>query len=534
MKKYLSLLLWLACIQAYGQVIFQRSYLPDSTADKLEGTAMVKNDDSRYFITGNIFSLPPTLMPRNATLHRLDSLGQMIDSRVYYSLSALSGYGNHIEKAGNNNFIITGGQTFPTGLQYPYYAGFLMKIDSSGAILWNRVLYDSSFHTNTTLFKTIAAGNYFYSFGYTNVNRNVIGNWYNDTTYMGLITKTDQNGNLIWAKNYYNRTIRFKDFALSPDSGLFVVADRIVFDSLGSSDVFGLFIRLDTSGTVQWTQEWDYVIGGTLLAALNDGSGFLIGAQNAVSGWSDGIIIKLDYSGNFLWAKKYGIIGGDNQVRLIALLENQKIAFRSGGLTFHVFDPFVNIIYYRSLLFTNFPQGIVNDIQPESDFGLSGIGHRGHALYIFKSDSNFYSCGYTGSNLPANSLLAFYPIILNVSPLNINYSSFGFASSMFNTTDSLHCFTSTSVLQPETNSLFEVYPTLINDGKININCISHFQIDFKIKLFDLTSKGAFEGKYNSAQGLVQLNVSNLKNDLYFLSIESNEKILMKKVILLND
>ncbi|MFN3667346.1 MAG: hypothetical protein ACK4S0_14370, partial [Sediminibacterium sp.] len=477
------ILFLLTSIAAHGQVIFQRSYLPDSTADKLEGTALVKNYDGRYFISGNIFSLPPTLMPRNATLHRLDSLGQMIDSRVYYSPSALSGYGNHIEKADINNFIITGGQTFPTGLQYPYYAGFLMKIDSSGAILWNRVLYDSSFHTNTTLFKTIAAGNYFYSFGNTNVNRNVIGNWYNDTTYMGLITKTDQNGNLIWAKNYYNRTIRFKDFALSPDSGLFVVADRIVFDSLGSSDVFGLFIRLDTSGTVQWTQEWDYVIGGTLNTALNDGSGFLIGALDAVIGWSNGIIIKLDYSGNFLWAKKYGIAGGDYQVSLLTLLDNQKIAFSNWGLTFHVFDPFANIIYYRSLLFTNFPQGIVNDIQPESDFGLSGIGHRGHALYIFKSDSNFFSCGYTGSILPANSLITFYPVSLNVSPLNIDYSSFGFVSSLFNTTDSLHCFTSTSVLQSETNSLFEVYPTLINDGIININFIFPFQSDFKIIMY---------------------------------------------------
>jgi hypothetical protein len=309
------------------------------------------------------------------------------------------------------------------------------------------------------------------------------------------------------------------------------VADRIVFDSLGSAEGFGLFIRLDSTGNVIWAKEWDYVIDGTLNAALNDGSGFLIGALNAVILWSDGVIIKLDYSGNFLWAKKHGVAGGSNNVALLALLRNQKIAFRSLGITYQVFDPNSNIIYYRSLSFSNFPQGVVNFIQPESDFGLSGTGHRGYALYIFKSDSNFYTCGYTGTSIPGNSAPTINSVSLGDSSLNIDFASFSFISAMFSTTDTMHCFTATAVPDNETSNLIDVYPTFLVDEIIHLNLKDSQPTDLIVTLLDISGRIVYYKKIDSAYGLIQLKLTEQTSGMYLLKLETKEQSAVKKIFI---
>jgi hypothetical protein len=526
------MVLCLASFNANSQVIFQRSYLPDSAANKLEGMAMVKNYDGRYFITGNIFSLPPTLMPRNVTLHRLDSLGSMIDSRVYYSPSALSGYAYHIEKTADSNFIITSTLTFSTGQAYQYNAGCLMKIDTAGTILWNRTLYDSSFYINTRLIKTIAAGDFYYSLGYSSIDRNVIPGWENDTTYKGLITKTDKNGNLIWAKNYYNRTIRFKDFDLSPDSGLFIVADRIVFDSLGSAEGFGLFIRLDSTGNVIWAQEWDYVIDGTLNAALNDGSGFLIGALNAVSLWSDGVIIKLDYSGNFLWAKKYGIAGSDDQVKLLALLDNQKIAFSMAPLSLYTLNQFSNQTTFHGLYgLSGINAGWLNHLHPIPNDGICGTGRRGYALFVFKTDSSINTCLYSAIGQNINPSFSFNSFSINDSAFTLNYSSLNFLTSLFNTKDTLHCLTATDVIEYQTDLWFDVYPTFLVDEIIHLNLKDSQPTDLIVTLLDISGRIVYYKKIDSAYGLIQLKLTEQTSGMYLLRLETKEQSAVKKIFI---
>lgn len=224
------------------------------------------------------------------------------------------------------------------------YDTFITKLDSGGNFVWSKSI-GGPLHEEGKSITVDSAGNV-YSTGYFNatVDFDPGAGVYNLTSAGGLdvyIVKLDSGGNFVWSKSFGGAD---SDFALSialdpsgvgniyttgvfndtvdfnPDSGVFNLFSSGSYDMfLSKLDASGNFlyaktiggismdhaysIALDTSGNV-------YITG--LYAATVDFDPDSLGSFILTSAGSfDIFILKMDASGNFVWAKSLGGTGSD-------------------------------------------------------------------------------------------------------------------------------------------------------------------------------------------------------------------------------
>jgi hypothetical protein len=145
-----------------------------------------------------------------------------------------------------------------------------------------------------------------------------------DSTHRGLLSdvwllKLDENGNILWKKNYGGNSGESMD-AITPtlDNGFIMVGSTSstngdVTENKGGSDCW--VIKIDSVGTIQWqktfggsksesllsvfqTQNGDYIMGG---CSNSNDKDF---AEN--SGLYDMWVLKLNSSGSIVWKKRLG------------------------------------------------------------------------------------------------------------------------------------------------------------------------------------------------------------------------------------
>jgi hypothetical protein len=188
------------------------------------------------------------------------------------------------------------------------------------------------------------------------------------------ITKMDANGNFIWAKSFVGvRDVIPKDIAISSSGEVYTIGDfgnavytaTIDFDpgmgtafltsSVGGGDLF--ISKLDANGNYLWAKKIgsggnDY--GNTISL---DANGNIIaagsywgtvdfdpnaGIANLVSSYFDAFLLKLDISGNYIWAKSFSagnIANSNSSVDAIKInaLGDIYVSGHFGGLV--DFDP---------------------------------------------------------------------------------------------------------------------------------------------------------------------------------------------------
>lgn len=128
-----------------------------------------------------------------------------------------------------------------------------------------------------------------------------------------LIQKVDGEGNIIWEFGVGGPTKSHEVLTSFTEcvGGGFLLGGHS--DKPGSQDF--LVIKLDNSGAIVWQK----VFGGlgteqlTDLLELPSGEIVLTGISNSAGGFGgfDGVLIKLDSSGNPLWQQNYGLAGDD-------------------------------------------------------------------------------------------------------------------------------------------------------------------------------------------------------------------------------
>jgi hypothetical protein len=122
-----------------------------------------------------------------------------------------------------------------------------------------------------------------------------------------FLIKTDENGNIQWAKTYGGTR---EDYGFSvqqtSDGGYIVMGHTISFGA-GYDDIF--LIKTDANGNVQWAKTY----GGTsddlvrFVRQTSDGGYIVVGETYSFgAGYSDIFLIKTDANGNVQWAKTYG------------------------------------------------------------------------------------------------------------------------------------------------------------------------------------------------------------------------------------
>jgi gliding motility-associated-like protein len=196
--------------------------------------------------------------------------------------------------------------------------GHIFELNPNGNVNWSKAYSAGGLSTQFTDIKNATGGGYIVTGG---------------TGSGCLLARVDVAGNVTWAyryrvssasRDYGNRVVQTSD-------GGFVVAgstDRVDPDGAGpiarqdSSKMFAL--KVNSSGTLQWMKTFFYTTSYddddylNDVAEVSDGYVF-VGSVTMVAGdgHSDAVVLKTDFSGNLVWARRWGNSNSETAVAII-------------------------------------------------------------------------------------------------------------------------------------------------------------------------------------------------------------------------
>jgi len=235
--------------------------------------------------------------------------------------------------AGYSDSNVSGDKTDPTNGQRDYWA---LKLDSTGAIVWQNSIGGSLVDRTQAAFQTADGGFIIGGFSFsgisgdkTETNRGVSDNW---------IVKLDASGNIIWDKTLGgNDSDVLRDMIQTADGGYLVggysrsnISGDKTENSQGDFDYWVL--KLNSSGNLIWQN----TIGGAGidyvrdLKQLADGSYMIAGWSNSnisgdktenSNGGYDYWLVSLDSSGTITGQNSIGGAGDESATYIIELAD---------------------------------------------------------------------------------------------------------------------------------------------------------------------------------------------------------------------
>lgn len=219
---------------------------------------------------------------------------------------------------GGYAFVGTTG-SFATG----YDEVWLVKIDSTGTVLWNQTYGGPSGDHGQSVVETSDGG--FALAGFTKSFGSVDNDFW--------LIKTDANGNLHWNQTYDGGDDdRAYSLVETSDGGFAMVGDISYSDGdTGNGWAKIWFVKTDQNGNL----EWDKKFGGAgtdraySLVATSDGGYAITGFVDSFgAGWYDYWLIKIDQNGNLEWDKTYG---GERSERTYAMIATSDGGYAIAG-----------------------------------------------------------------------------------------------------------------------------------------------------------------------------------------------------------
>lgn len=215
-------------------------------------------------------------------------------------------------------------------ISYGLSDGWIIKLDGRGIIQWQK-LYGGTLDERLLNIQQTADGGYIVVGDSFSSNSGSLTGVTSNGDYDYFIMKLDNTGNIQWQKLLGGNSVdRAYSVRQTADGGYIVVGDSFSsntgslsgFTNFGGSDLW--VIKLNASGTILWqklmggvnnesastiqqTTDGGYIIGGY---SISNNTGNLLGLTN--NGALDFWIVKLDVSGNLQWQKLVGGSSNDN------------------------------------------------------------------------------------------------------------------------------------------------------------------------------------------------------------------------------
>ncbi|MBS1568592.1 MAG: T9SS type A sorting domain-containing protein [Bacteroidetes bacterium] len=226
--------------------------------------------------------------------------------------------GYDVRQTSDGGYIVAGYTGSNNGDVTGYHGlrdGWVVKLDATGTIQWQKSLGGSSFDELYSVVQTSDGG--YAVTGYTgSTNGDVSGN---HGTYDGWVVKLDNTGSIQWQKCIGGSVADFGYAIRQTTDGGYIVAANTksnngdVSGNHGSDEAW--MVKLDNTGTLQWQK----CLGGTgsdfayATEQTTDG-GYIMAGQTASNngdvsgkhGGKDAWVVKLNSSGTPLWQKCLG------------------------------------------------------------------------------------------------------------------------------------------------------------------------------------------------------------------------------------
>ncbi|MBL0073566.1 MAG: T9SS type A sorting domain-containing protein [Bacteroidetes bacterium] len=251
--------------------------------------------------------------------------------------------------------------------------GWLVKLDASGNLSWQRMLGGNGDENGYTVEQTTDGG-YIFSAVSTSNSGGVAANY---GLFDYWLAKTDASGNVIWEKNYGGSSIEQMRSCIQTSDGGYIMtgytfsSDIDVTGFQGVSDIF--VVKVTTLGAIEWTKTYggsqtdrasrisQTTDGGYIIAGLsNSADGDVTGYQG---GFGDSWMIKINNIGTIEWQKTLGGTGDEQGSKIIEIQNGYLFV---GNSTSNDGDVDVNLgdidIWFTKLLFNCAPGSITASI----------------------------------------------------------------------------------------------------------------------------------------------------------------------------
>ena len=250
---------------------------------------MILTSDTNFIVTSQGFTMNSGSIP---FIFKINLSGDLLWSKGY------DDYFNtrhilDIKETFDNGFIFTGSSEFDLNFPPPYIANviYLVKLDSIGNLEWCKSYFGGLKGAANFVEQTNDGG--FFIGG-------LYGNWdsFNPGASYGspFLLKTDNNGNVEWAKAYGSFGSGVANDALLTNDGEILVT--------GTLADTGFLLKVDSTGLIQWSMGYDGIRPNSI-SSISDSTYIISGNSKNPSIDSSIIVIKVNSSGDTLFTKEY-------------------------------------------------------------------------------------------------------------------------------------------------------------------------------------------------------------------------------------
>ena len=462
------------------------------------GKVIIQTSDGSYIVAGNTRSNDgdvdgnSNLGIDDSWVVKVDADGNIEWQRCFGS--SLLDSAKDIKETPDNGFIVAG-YVDDDGIIIEHngdYDSWLVKLDAQGEVEWQN-FYGSSQSEQAHSILLTSDGGYIVAGGPED----------------GLIFKIDALGNLEW-ENIYGGTMKETFFSVQQTNDLGYVAagfslsnDGDISENKGEEDVW--IIKIDINGDLEWSKTYGGSKGDVSLdVQQSEDGGYIVGGYTESddgdvennNGEHDFWIIKLDALGNLEWEKNFG---GQATDRAQSLQKVSTGGYIVTGLSSSNDGDLVDNMGSRDIWIFKLDND--GNMEWQKNYGSSRLDN---GIDIKETeDGGFIATGNTFSiegNI-STTLLPFSDLwIMKLAPLSVGLNENYFESNI-------------SIFPNPNSGIFTINTSMINTPT-------------SIKIHDVSGKII----YTKTELNQLVEIDKLANGVYFLSLQSKDKIYFEKII----
>jgi len=515
------------CAQG-AAITFQQVYggAGDERAHSIEQTV-----DGGYIVAGETTSFGAG--GKDIFVMKLDVNGIEQWTKTYGSTVTDDGNSITIKQTNDLGYIVSGHtEGFGAG---SFYDSYILKLDNSGNIQWEKRITGSSWDMFRDVIE-LSNGDFLltgsgFSFSAGNMDAHVV--------------KISSTGTLVWIKNLGTISREHSQSILElPSSNYILSGNTNVTDIIGNT-ANAFLIKTDNNGGVLWGKEYGTIgpredFNETRL--LSDGNLLSVGeTQSYGAGNYDIWLMKTDTNGNVIWSKTYGGTNDDIGVNVREKSNGELIissftgSYGNGNeLLLINTDALGNVIWSKTYGGSNNDElewwGKPMELTPNNEIilvgGTTSFGFGDENIYVVKTNE----CGESFCN---EQIVTIAGAPASVSGTNFNVLSTS-GGSLVTTNSTVNTISFTEYVLCDSNLVsvndfsdknesLNIYPNPASNY-LNVENNQNLVVQ-KIEIFNITGKIIEVKTVEKTEKNLQIDISDLDNGVYFLKVYDNEEII---------